>query len=453
MSDDLQSRKEFLKRLSFFTGTGLLASSMPGLSFADSLNKEKFSANDKVRVGIIGVGSRGRYHTIILRRMPQVEITSVCDTYPPHYERAQRLTDGKADPYWDYRELLEKDQPDAVVVATPPHEHAQMTIDALKSGIHVLCEKNLANTVDRTLDMYEAQQESGRILLTGMQRRFGVKYLAARKMAEEGFFSKITQIRAWWHRNGDWRRSVPDKDFPDWELEPEYPSLEHRLNWRLYRKFSRGLATELGTHQIDVANWFLNRLPLSVRGSGSINYWQDGREVYDNINLVYTYPDGINVIYDSLISNKQYSFEEQLMGPEGTFELEDGKYYYEDPPPAPGILQLISDIEDDLFGTTPLGGDSWNPHRAADTSGSYFVDDYPLPNKAVLQDEAFIESVRQGKMIEGAPENGVYATIAAIMGHEAMLQDKTIHWPEQKIANRIKSYKRRPEAKDLTGNI
>lgn len=448
MSDNLQSRKEFLKQLSFFTGSGLLAGSVPGLSLADSIQNKRFSANDKVRVGIIGVGSRGRYHALVLNNIPQAEITSVCDNYPPHYERAQKLTNGNADAYWDYKKLLEQDEPDAVIIATPPHEHAQMTIDALESGAHVLCEKNMANTIDRTLDMYEAHRRTGKNLLIGMQRRFGVKFLAARKKAEEGFLGdKITQIRAWWHRNGDWRRPVPDKNFPDWELDPEYPSLEHKLNWRLYRKYSRGLATELGTHQIDVANWFLDRVPLSVRGIGSINHWQDGREVFDNINLVYSYPDGINVIYDSLISNKHYSFEEQIMGPKGTFELEDGKYYYEKPPAAPGILQLISDIEDDLFGSTPLGGESWNPQRAADTSGSYFVEDYPLPNKAQLQDEAFIESIRQGKSLEGHAEAGVYASVAAIIGHQAMLRNETVYWPEKKLAQRIESYKERSSFK------
>lgn len=440
MSEQIQSRREFLKRLSLYTGTGLLASAVPGVSFSDSLNKKSFSANDKVRVGVIGVGSRGRYHVLIQRRIPQAEITSVCDTYPPHYERAIELTDGKADAYWDYRKLLEQDKPDAVIIATPPHEHAHIAIDALEQGIHVLCEKTMARTIDDCISMYNAHRKSGKNLLIGMQRRFDVKYQAALEMARNDFMGEITQIRAWWHRNGDWRRPVPDKTFPDWELQPEYPSLEHKINWRLYREYSRGLITELGTHQLDIANWFLDTLPISVRGSGSINYWKDGREVYDNINMIYEYPDGVHVLYDSLISNKHYSLEEQLMGPKGTFELEDGKYYYEDPPPAPGILQLLSDIEDDWFGETPLGGESWNPQRAADTSGAYFVDEYPLPHRVVLQNEAFIESIRQGKSLEGHPEAGLYASIASILGHTAMLENTTKFWPEEKLAQRIDAY-------------
>lgn len=443
MPTDVPSRREFLKQLSVFAGSGLLANTLPGPSLADPIGEEPVPANDRIRVGVIGVGSRGRYHVLVLNRMPQVEITSVCDNYPPHYERAKELTDGTADAYWDYRELLQQDDPDAVIIATPLHEHAQMAIDALRSGIHVLCEKTMAYSVDECIDMYQAHREAEKHLLIGFQRRFSVKYLAARRLAAEGFLGGISQVRAWWHRNSDWRRPVPDKEFPDWELDSEYPSLEHKINWRLYREYSRGLATELAAHQLHVANWFLDKLPLSVRGAGSTNYWTDGREVYDNINMVYTYPEGVHLLYDSLTSNKHYSLEEQLMGPKGTFELEAGQYYHEDPPPAPGILQLITDIEESLFGETPLGGESWNPQQAADTSGEYFTDEYPLPNSTQLQNEAFVEHVRQGKLATDLAKEGLYASIAALIGHRAMLENRTVEWPEEKLAQRVDGYDRR----------
>jgi predicted dehydrogenase len=440
MPADVPSRRQFLKQLSVFAGSGLLANALPGASLAHPIGDETVPANDRVRIGVIGVGSRGRYHVLVLNQMPQVEITSVCDNYPPHYERAQELTGGTADAYWDYRRLLEEDDPDAVIIATPLHEHAQMTIDALSNGTHVLCEKTMGYTVDECIDMYNAHKDAGKSLLIGLQRRFNVKYLAAKKLAEEGFLGGITQIRAWWHRNSDWRRPVPDQSFPDWELDPEYPSLEHKINWRLYREYSRGLATELAAHQLHVANWFLGTLPLSVRGSGSTNYWTDGREVYDNINMVYTYPEGVHVIYDSLTSNKHYSLEEQLMGPDGTFELEAGQYYHENPPPAPGILQLLSDIEDGLFGETPLGGESWNPQRAADTSGAYFTDEYPLPNDTQLQNEAFVETIRQGSPASDLAREGLYASIATLIGHKAMRENRAVAWPDETLSQRVDAY-------------
>ena len=430
-----QSRRDFLKKLSMFTGSGLLMSAFPGLSFSGALQNKEGGANDRIRIGVIGVGSRGRYHVLVLQKIPNIEITAVCDNFPPHYERAKELTNGKAEAYWDYQKLLEKNKPDAVIIATPLHEHAHITIDALKSGCHVLCEKSLAKTIDDSIAMVKAHKETGKNLLIGHQRRFDIKYLKAKKMAEKGFFPKITQIRAWWHRNNDWRRPVPENNFPkypNWELDPQYPSLEHKINHRLYREYSRGLMTELASHQLDIANWFLNKTPISVSGSGSIVHWHDGREIFDNVNLVYKYPDGVNVIYDSLTSNKQYSLEEQIMGPKGAFELEAGKYFYESPPPAPGILQMINDMEHQIFDNVPLGGKSWVPESAADTSGEYFIDDYPLPNSTQLQNEAFIESIRNNKDINLAEEE-LYATIASIMGDEAMIHNKIVSWPAEKL--------------------
>jgi predicted dehydrogenase len=434
--NQLESRREFLKKLSFFAGSGLLMTAAPGMSFAEALQDNKKSPNDRIRIGIIGVGSRGRYHVLVLNQMPEVEITAVCDNYPPNYDRAKNLTNGKAEAYWDYRELLAKNKPDAVVIATPLHEHAQMTIDALKSGCHVLCEKSMAITTDESIAMAKAQQETGKVLFVGHQRRWDIKYLKAKEMADSGFFGKITQIRAWWHRNNDWRRAVPKNHFPNhpnWKLDPEYPTLEHKVNHRLYREYSRGLMTELASHQIHVANWFMNKLPIAVRGSGSINYWYDGREVFDNVNLVYDYPGGVHLIYDSMTSNKQYSLEEQIMGVKGAFELENGKYFYESPPAAPGILQMINEIEHQIFDNVPLGGKSWVPESAADTSGEFFTDDYPLPNSTQLQNEAFLECIRKNKIIPGLLEEYLYATIASLMGDEAMMKNETVYWPEEKL--------------------
>ena len=127
--------------------------------------------------------------------------------------------------------------------------------------------------------------------------------------------------------------------------------LERKINWRLYKEYSCGLMTELASHQIQVANWLKNALPVSVMGTGSINYWKDGREVFDNVALIYSYEDGTQFIYDSMTSNRHYGLEEQILGDEGTLELEVNKRYFENPPPPPeppppaGIVQLLKDIE------------------------------------------------------------------------------------------------------------
>ncbi|MFC1563656.1 Gfo/Idh/MocA family protein [candidate division KSB1 bacterium] len=411
-------RREFIKRLSLIAGSTVMAGSLPWINLLKAEQANRVSPSDKVRLGVVGVGSRGRLLLLYLLQMPNVEIVAVCDDYQPHYDRAIEMTSGKAKAFKDYRKMLEINELDAVVIAVPLHLHAKITKDALFSGRHVFCEKCMARTVEGCVEMKNAQKETGKILHIGYQRLFNIVYLEALERIRSGEIGKISQIRAYWHRNNDWRRPVPS------------PELERRINWRMYNEYSRGLMTELACHQLQVANWILEETPSSVMGSGGINYWNDGREVYDNVNLVYTYPSGVHVVYDSMISNRHYGLEEQILGDKGTMELENGKIYSENPPPAPGIVQLLGDIERKVFDTIPLGGASWIQETASKNKGDYIVDEYPLPGDTRLQMEGFVESVKKGDPVPMLLREGFNASIAALLGHEAMEKREIVLFPE-----------------------
>lgn len=411
------SRRDFLKAFSAWVGGSAVLSSLPWLSAAAQTG----NPSEKVRLGVIGVGSRGKGLLLNLLQIPNVEITAVCDNYQPHYERAIQLTDGNAKAFYDYREMLDMQNLDGVVIATPLYEHAHMTVDAFSARKHVLCEKAMAKTYDDCKDMYVAHKKAGKVLVIGHQRMFHPRYLKAYEQVVSGHLGKVTQVRAYWHRNNDWRRPVPS------------PELEKKINWRLYDEFSCGLMTELASHHIQVANWFLEMKPEKVSGSGSINYWKDGREVYDNVNLVYSYPKGIHLVYDSMTSNKHYGLEIQLMGDTGTYEMEKGKYFPEEIPAAPGIMQLINNIEHAVFDNIPIGGATWVPETAANTDGAYIID----PNKdtvdeTYLQLQAFANAVQENrKAIPGIAEQGYYASIATLMGHNAMKNNEIVYWPKE----------------------
>jgi predicted dehydrogenase len=233
-----------------------------------------------------------------------------------------------------------------------------------------------------------------------------------------GQLGNITQMRAYWHRNNDWRRTVPS------------PELEKKINWRLYKEFSCGLMTELASHQIQVANWALGEFPDKIMGAGSINYWKDGREVHDNVNLVYSYPGGTQLIYDSCTSNKHYGLEEQIMGPKGTMELEAGKMFSETPPPAPGILHLLNNIEHRVFDTIPLGGASWVPDTPSKNKGEYILDEDLEDDGTQLELEAFAYSVKKNKIDPEHIRQAYYASIAALLGFMAIEEEKVIVVPE-----------------------
>jgi predicted dehydrogenase len=417
-----QSRRKFIKDVSILSSTAVLGASVPWLKAAAQGRTAGKGASDRVRLGFIGVGGRGRALLLNCRELENVDIVAVCDNYEPHYKRAIDLADGKAKAFYDYRRMLDEIKDiDAVVIATPLHAHAHITMDYLDAGIHVFCEKSMARTLDDSKRMVLKSKSTGKILQIGHQRMFNPTYLNAFERAAAGEIGQITQIRAYWHRNSDWRRRIPRSE------------LERKINWRLYNEYSAGLMTELASHQLQVANWFLGTLPERVMGSGSISFWKDGREVYDNVACIYDYPDGVKVIYDSVISNKKYGIEEQIMGHLGTIEPEVNKIYSENPPEVkqpPGLLQLINNMERNVFEAVPIGGATWVPEIARDYKGENLVEKREMDD-TLLQMEGFVQAVRNNSAWPGLLREGYNATVASLLGLQAMQENRIIEWPEE----------------------
>ena len=138
--------------------------------------------------------------------------------------------------------------------------------------------------------------------------------------------------------------------------------------------------------------------------------------MFDNVNLVYKYPNGTHLIYDSMVSNRHYGFEEQIMGPKGTMELENGKIWDEFPPPAPGILQLINNLEHKFFDAVPIGGASWVPETAISDKGSDITDAVMEDDGSRMSLEAFVANVRDNRVDLELTRQGFYATVAVLHG-------------------------------------
>ena len=408
------TRRDFLKQLGML-GTGSLLATSPWLStFAEVDHTSK----DKCRIAVIGPGSRGRFLMSFMVKIPKIEIVALYDIYEPSLEKAKEIAP-KAKIYHDYHKLLEDKNIDAVVVSTPLNTHYQYVIDAFDAGKNVFCEKTIAYTMKDCYSMYQKHIETGKIFFTGQQRLFDPRYIKVMKLIHDGTFGDINAIRTFWYRNGDWRRKVPT------------PSLERFINWRLYKESSKGLMTELACHQLQVGSWARRKFPEKVMGQGAITYWKDGREVYDNITCIYVFDDGVKMTFDSVISNKFYGLEEQIMGDLGTVEPEKGKYYFENIAPAPAFLQLINDFENGLFDTIPFAGTSWAPETANKNTGEYILGEKPKTDGTSLMLEAFAEAVITNKQPVNIAEEGYYASMLALLGHEALEQEQTVYFPEE----------------------
>src|SRR3954453_22100610 len=158
-------------------------------------------ANDRVRFGLIGSGGRGRQDWESFLKQPEVEPVAVCDVYQPFREKGVAMTEGRAKAYKDFREVLDRKDIDTVIVATPDHWHALITIAACQAGKDVYCEKPLSLTVVEGRKMVDAARKYNRIVQAGSQQRSGAHYAQAVKLIQDGAIGEVHRIRAGYQLN------------------------------------------------------------------------------------------------------------------------------------------------------------------------------------------------------------------------------------------------------------
>ncbi len=406
------TRRSFLDRVLAATAGTAMSVATPWAAIAAGAQT---AGTGKVRLGVIGTGDRGRALIQNIAKTRNCTVAALCDTYAPNIAKAQQWVAPGTPTFADHRAMLDARGIDAVVIATPLNMHARHSLDAFDAGLHVWCEKAMARTIDGCGAMVKKSQDSGKVLQIGHQRMFHPTYLNALRRVKAGEIGTITQIRASWHRNNSWRRKVPAD------------RTDRQVNWRLYRDSSAGLMTELATHQLQVGNWFLDAVPTRVIGSGSICFWKDGREVYDHVALIYEYAGGRKVIYTSLLNNARYGCEEQIQGSTGTIEPELGRIYQEVSPRSLALQRMQADVKRGHKRTIPIGGATWFPELPVTTPGeSLGWGEY---DETMLQFEGFGEAVRSGKPLPGLLEQAYNASVASLLGEQAMDRGAAMTWP------------------------
>ncbi len=271
------------------------------------------AANDTIAYGVIGTGGRGSYLLKHLLNVSNGRCVAVCDIQQDKLDRAADIIGTNPAKYKDYRELLADKNVEAVIIAVPLFAHFPVTRDALDAGKQTFCEKSIVFTPYEVHALRAlAAQHPKQVLQVGLQRRYSKFYALAKEMVDKGMLGDVTHIHAQWHRN------------PGWVM--------NGFNWRLYRDYSGGLAAELASHQIDVADWIFGSGPEYVIGVGGLDTWKDGRDVYDNIQLIYKYPKNQKLVYSSITTNAHLpylggtrpEFGELIMGTGAALEITVG---------------------------------------------------------------------------------------------------------------------------------
>lgn len=303
-------RRDLLKTAAGAIVAGELASAP---NEAAPLQPARAPANDRIGVGLIGVGGMGTSNLRDFMDNPDLDIVAICDIYKTNLQRALNLAGGKAKSYHDYRRLLEDRNVQAVVISTPEHWHAIMCIDACEAGKDVYVEKPLSHHIRDGRLMVEAARRNQRVVQVGTQQRSGAHFQRAVKYVREGRIGSVYYVTCWYHSRPPVATQPPVTGGPpadlDWDLwlgpAPELPYAEvWNVGRRGYWDFFGGNITEWGTHLVDIALWALNvQAPRSVVAAGGRFHRKNG-EIPDTLQVTYEYPGF--VIQHSILSHNTF---------------------------------------------------------------------------------------------------------------------------------------------------
>jgi predicted dehydrogenase len=298
------------------------------------LGQTRASKNpDDINVALIGAGEQGKTLMMDCLRIPGVRFKAVCDIWPYNRNWVSGRLRAYRHPhnaYEDYREMLAKEKDlDAAIIATPDFWHADHTVACLETGLHVYCEKEMSNTLEGAGRMVQAANKTGKLLQIGHQRRSNPRYIFCyeKLLKEAKLLGQITAV------NGQWNRAVqpvlgcPEGNEIDTETLKKYgfESMQQFRNWRWYKDLGGGPIVDLGSHQIDVYNWFLQARPRYVVASGRTNYYDPKtHQWYDTVMAVYEYQasrEPVTAFYQTLSTNSSQGYFESFMGTEGTLVI------------------------------------------------------------------------------------------------------------------------------------
>lgn len=309
-------------RRTFIIGSGLTALA----------SSKAFAASDTLRVGVIGAGGRMKNLLDSADNLGPYDIVAVSDVYAPHCDAVKARSNGLATTHLDYREVLEKTDIDAVIIATPDHWHVRIATDAIAAGKDVYLEKPVTHTLEEGAPLIRAVRSSKQILQCGMQQRSWSHFRNAVNLIQGGSLGRVTQVRTYWWQNYNisWVSKPMDTTQLDWKRwlgsAPDQPfSLEKYSHWRWYWNFGGGAMTDLFAHWIDVVHWAMKSdEPTKAQFLGD-KYVFEQWDCPDTIQAGFRYP-GFDVMYEGMMASSIDDGGLEFRGAEATLKLTRGGF-------------------------------------------------------------------------------------------------------------------------------
>ena len=287
------------------------------------------AAGDRIRAGIIGAGGRGQYHVAQFKEVG-AEMAAVCDVYEANLQAGLKAASTGAKGYTNYKKMLEDKSLDAVVIATPDHWHAQMTIDAVEAGKDVYVEKPMVHKIEEGFRVIEAVRRTKRVVQVGMQRRSYDVFQEAKQIVDSGVLGEVRLVNSWWLNyqaglrqnalkgNLDWRQWLGSA--PKHEMDPL-----RFFNWYYFWDYSGGLMVGQAAHVIDAIHWMMNsKFPIAVTCTGGRTNLE-GAEVPDTTSMAIEYPENYLAVFTLGYKAMRYHFSndqlKQFHGSKARFDV------------------------------------------------------------------------------------------------------------------------------------
>ncbi len=373
-----------------------------------------FGADDVVRIGCIGTGGRCRQLLPALKRVPGARVVALCDVNDAAIDATRPMVDAGVFVTRRYKELLDRKDVLAVLIASPDHWHVPMTVDACAAGKDVYVEKPLTHGRAEGAAVQEAQDHHRRVVQVGMQQRSMPHIQKAKELVKAGRLGAVHKVHLTWNRNVDRVRRVPanlDPKKVDWKAflgnAPDRPFDDYLLRggWRWFWDFGGGLFTDLMVHWVDVAHWLLDLdHPLTATSVGSFVAAKGVWQTPDTVQTLLVYPGDVQVYFEGTFSNARNGAMIELMGTDATLYVDRGRY------------EIHPERDKGSYEELVLG------------KGKRGRDFYDKPDGEQLHLENWLQAIRSRQKPAAPVEAGVKAAAAAHLANEALRSGQVAAW-------------------------
>jgi predicted dehydrogenase len=423
----MENRREFLKTIAITAAASRMV----------------LGANDRVRMAVIGTGTRGSMVNGFFRKHPDCEFVAACDVRKSRLDEVMKEIGGSVQGYGDYRRILERKDIDAVLVTTPDHWHGPMVAQACEAGKDAYVEKPMTHTIEDAVMAVEAAKKYKRVVQLGVQQRSGAHFQEAAKMIQDGYIGKVTHcvlIQPGGYTQVMQPTEAPPADL-DWEMfqgpAPRHPYSPSYLRWRSFYMYGGGLITDWGVHLTDIALLAMQadtKAPLHTSASAQyVNYAKDLEQLPDAFSCAWQYDNFVMTFTNAVPPNAEFPQNGNwFYGSKGVLHVNRSGYRVlpqpqrDFPAPKPGAK---------MPGMPPDAKMPTRPKQEPPIAAKFYKQDEQYQNDphTIAHARNFLDCVKSRKSpAADITTVGFHVTLPCLLGRLAVKEGKALTWDGNK---------------------